>query len=296
MLGEAGLRVAESLKLYYEVTKPRVWYLLAFTAFGGFMAASTPPINWLRALHTVAAVSLAAAGSETLANYLERGLDAEMERTRRRPLPSGRLKPPRNALIYGFILTVSGVLLSAFLNLLALTFILIGVLDYLVVYVMLSKRRTPLNVILGSAAGGAPALVGYTSAAGILTSEAWILAAIVVLWIPSHIWSLALRYREDYQRAGVPMLPVVLDEEKAIRCISSTAILLTAFSIAVYFLNIVKYGLLYLSVVTVTGGILLYLSLLLMIRPSKKVAWILFKFTSPHLAAIFTAIILETLF
>lgn len=295
MVGMVSGAVAEKLKLYYEVTKPRVWWLLSFTAFGGFMAGSGPQIDWLKALYAVAAVSLAAAGSETVANYLERGLDRVMERTRRRPLPSGRLRPARNALVYGLILTAAGVALSATINPLALTFTLVGVLDYLVVYVMLSKKRTPLNVILGSAAGGAPTLVGYTSAAGALTLEAWLLAAIVVLWIPSHIWSLALRYREDYSRAGVPMLPVVIEERKAIRCISSTAILIAVFSIAIYWLRVPEYGLLYLSVATGMGAILLYLSLLLMARPSKRLAWLLFKFTSPYLAAIFTAVILEAL-
>jgi len=287
--------VTERVKVYYEVTKPRVWYLLTFTAFGGFMAGSTAPIDWLKALHAVAAVALAAAGSEAVANYLERDLDAVMERTKRRPLPSGRLKPPRNALVYGLALTIAGVSLSILLNWLTLLFILIGILDYLVVYVMLSKKKTPLNIILGSAAGGAPTMAGYAAAAGSLGVDAWLLAAIVVLWIPSHIWSLALRYKEDYRRAGVPMLPVVVDEKKAIRCISSTAILIAVFSIAIYFLRAPGYGLLYLGVSAVMGVILLYLSLLLMARPSERVAWILFKFTSPYLAALFTAVILEAL-
>lgn len=288
-------RALERLKVYYTVTKPRVWYLLVYTAFGGFMAGSGPVIDWVKAVHAVLAVTLAAAGSEAIANYLERDIDSIMERTRRRPIPAGKIKPEWKALILGFILTGLGVAAAALINLLALAFILVGVLDYLVVYVMLSKRRTPLNIILGSIAGGAPSMVGYVSAAGQMTADAWILSGIVVLWIPSHIWSLALRYKEDYMKAGVPMLPVVIDERKAVRCISSTAILLVAFSIAIYFLNPVKYGLIYLVSVTATGAALIYLSLKIMVRPSRTLAWRLFKFSSPHLAVIFTAIIIESL-
>jgi len=281
-------------KLYYEVTKPRVWYLIAFVAFGGFVAGSQNPVDWFRAIHAVAAVALAAAGSESVANYLEKDLDALMDRTRRRPLPSGRLKPARNALIYGVLLTAIGLALSIPLNILTFTFILIGVLDYVVVYVILTKRRTPLNIILGSFAGGAPVMAGYSAAAGYVGIDAWLLAAIVVLWIPSHIWSLALRYREDYVRAGVPMLPVIVNESKAIRCIASSSILIAIFTITVYFLTPV-YGLLYLAVAVVSGLILLYLSLKLTVKPTREMAWRLFKFTSPYLALIFLAVVLDKL-
>ena len=282
------------MKTYYEVTKPRVWYLIAFTAFGGYMAGTPHPVDWLRAFHAVVAVSLAAAGSETVANYLERDLDRLMERTRRRPLPSGRLRPAENALIYGLTLTILGLILSLLINLPTFGFILLGVLDYLIVYVILAKRRTPLNIILGSVAGGAPVMAGYTAAAGWMSLEAWMLAAIVVLWIPSHIWSLALRYREDYMRAGIPMLPVVINEVKAIRCISSTAILIAIFSITLYFIAS-GYGLIYLVVSLVSGAFMLYLSIKLTINPTKEAAWRLFKFTSPYLALIFLAVILEAL-
>ncbi len=263
-------------------------------AFGGYVAGSPHPIDWFKAIHITVAVSLAAAGSESIANYLERDLDALMERTRRRPLPSGKIKPAWNALIYGVMLTALGLGLSLPLGILPLTFILIGVLDYVVVYVILTKRRTPLNIILGSFAGGAPVMAGYSAAAGQVGADAWLLAAIVVLWIPSHIWSLALRYKEDYVRAGVPMLPVVVNESKAIRCISSSSILIALFTVIIYFLA-PGYGPLYLATSTVSGAMLLYLSLKLAVKPTRDMAWRLFKFTSPYLALIFLAIILDKL-
>lgn len=285
----------ERIKVYYSVTKPRVWYLLAYTAFGGYIAGSATPIDLVKALQATGSVILASAGSEAIANFIEKDIDALMERTKNRPLPSGKIKPEWKALVFGLLLTGLGVYIACLINLLALIFIMFGVLDYLVIYILLSKKKTPFNIILGSAAGGAPTMVGYVSAANQITVDSVILAGIVVLWIPSHIWSLALRYREDYMRAGIPMLPVVISEDKAIKCISSTAILLTIFSISIYFINPRKYGYLYLSSVAVSGLISLCLAFKLMHEPSRKLAWKMFKYTSPHLAVIFTSIIIESI-
>ena len=287
--------IIDRMKVYYSVTKPRVWYLLAYTAFGGYIAGSGAAIDWVKALIATLSVIFASAGSEAISNFIEKDIDALMERTKNRPLPSGKIKPEWKALILGFILTGLGAYVAYSINLLALIFILIGVLDYLVIYIMLSKKKTPLNIILGSLAGGAPTMVGYVSASSQITLDSIILAGVVVLWIPSHIWSLALRYREDYMRAGIPMLPVVISEDKAIRCISSTAILLVIFSISVYFINPLRYGYIYLASSIISGLILLYLALKLIYAPSKKLAWRMFKYTSPHLAVIFTAIIIESI-
>lgn len=290
-----AVQIAERLKTYYAVTKPRIWYLLAYTAFGGYVAGSGGRIDWSTALLSTLSVILASAGSEAIANYLERDIDAVMERTRNRPIPSGKIKPEWKALALGVALTLLGAAAAYSINLLALLFIIVGVVDYLVVYVMLSKRKTPLSVVLGSPAGGAPVMVGYVSASGEVTLDSLILAAMVVLWIPSHIWSLALRYRDDYRRAGIPMLPVVVDERKAITCISSTAILLSVFSVSIYFVDPARYGLVYLVPVAVSGAILLYLAFRLMKNPSPSLAWKMFKFSSPHLAVIFTSIVVSVI-
>ncbi|MEM1583940.1 MAG: heme o synthase [Nitrososphaerota archaeon] len=287
--------IIERIGVYYSVTKPRVWYLLAYTAFGGYIAGSGATVDWVKAFIATLSVILASAGSEAIANFIEKDIDALMERTKNRPLPSGKIRPEWKALILGLILTSLGAYIGYTINLLALIFILIGVLDYVVIYVMLSKKKTPLNIVLGSVAGGAPTMVGYVSAANQITLDSVILAGIVVLWIPSHIWSLALRYKEDYMKAGIPMLPIVISEDKAIRCISSTAIILMIFSILVHFINPLKYGYIYLASATVSGSILLYFALKLIYRPSKTLAWKMFKYTSPHLAVIFTVIIIESL-
>ncbi|MEM2042562.1 MAG: heme o synthase [Nitrososphaerota archaeon] len=283
-----------AVRTYFVLTKPNVWWLLVFTGIGGYFAGSSGTFDPITFALTAASLSAACAGAETVANYLERDIDAVMTRTRRRPLPSGKITPPERALYFGLLLTATGIALSSLINLYALAFTVFGVLDYVVVYVMLTKRRTPLNVILGSFSGGAPALIGYTAATGFPDVYGWLLAALVVLWIPSHVWSLAMKYREDYRRAGVPMLPVVIEERKAIRCIVSTVVLLVAFSLA---LPIAKpsLGPLYLSVAALLGGALLFLSIKTALRPTFENFWRLFKFTSPYLAVLFAAIVLEAL-
>lgn len=139
-----------------------------------------------------------------------------------------------------------------------------------------------------------PTLVGYASVKGTILSPTPILmAALVVLWIPSHIWSLALRYKEDYQRAGVPMLPVVIREKAAIRCIASTSILLVAFALSLSFLG--TFGLVYLIVTIASSIAMLTLNLWLITNPSRDRAWRVFKFSSPYLALLFTGMMVDTL-
>lgn len=290
----ATVSLTSTLRTYFVLTKPNVWWLLVFTGVAGHLAGSSGNVDAVRLALTAASLSAACAGSETVANYLERDIDAIMTRTRRRPLPSGKIKPPERALYLGLALTATGIALSALINPFALALTVFGVLDYVVVYVMLTKRRTPLNVLLGSFSGGAPALIGYTAATGFPDLYGWLLAALVVLWIPSHVWSLAMKYREDYRRAGVPMLPVVIEERKAIRCIVSTVVLLVAFSLALP-LVAPSLGPLYVSVAVALGGALLLLSLRTALRPTFGNFWRLFKFTSPYLAVLFAAITIEAL-
>ncbi len=281
-----------TFRTYFVLTKPNVWWLLVFTGIGGYFAGSRGSIDPLSLAITVASLSAGCAGAETISNYIERDIDAIMTRTRRRPIPSGKIRPPERALYLGLALTSIGIVTAALINTYALALMVFGVLDYVVVYVMLTKRRTSLNVILGSFAGGAPALIGYTAATGFPDLYGWLLAALIVLWIPSHVWSLAMKYREDYRRAGVPMLPVVLEERKAIRCIVSTVILLVIFSLLLPLFS-PSLGFLYMATAIFAGGTLLLLGFRTALYPTLDNFWRLFKFSSPYLAILFTAIILE---
>ena len=285
--------LASTFRTYFVLTKPNVWWLLVFTGIGGYFAGSQGSLDPITLAITAASLTAGCAGAEAVSNYIERDIDSIMARTRRRPIPSGRISPPERALHLGLALTSVGIVTSALINFYALAFMVFGVLDYVVVYVMLTKRRTPLNVILGSFAGGSPVLIGYTAATGFPDVYGWLLAALIVLWIPSHVWSLAMKYKEDYRRAGVPMLPVVLDERKAIRCIVSTVVLLVAFSLALPPFSHTL-GPLYMASASLMGGLLLLLSLKTAIDPSFENFWRLFKFSSPYLAVLFAVIIVES--
>ncbi len=283
----------DSLRPYVEVTKPKLVSLLVFTAFVGMFvgarwaSVSLSPGLWLLGL---IAITLGCAGSNAVTCYIDRDIDSVMARTRRRPLPSGRIDPPQKALYLGAALIVASLALALLRNALSSLVIALGALDNVVVYSLLTKRRSPWNIILGSFSGGLPAVYGWTFATGSVTLVPILMAALVVLWTPNHIWSLALRYRDDYARAGVPMLPVVLEERKAIRCIACTSLLLVGFSAALDSLG--AFGDAYLWTAVVLGGALIALNAWLLVRPTAQHAWVVFKFSSPYLAVIFLFMIL----
>lgn len=290
------MNVAETVKVYILLTKPRVWWLLAFTGAAGVVAGANgfpEPVIFSLAM---ASIVLGVSGTEATSNYLERSLDATMKRTSRRVLPKGLINPPWKALVFGLSLMASSLIIAFYINWMTLFFMASGMFNYLVVYVMWAKKRTPLNIVLGSYAGGAPLMAGYTAVNFWPTLEAFILAALIVLWIPPHIWSLALLYKEDYLQARVPMLPTVVSESAAIRCIASTTLISVLFTFLLYFLYPAKYGLIYL-IAAIAGGILISLpAASLVISPSRKTAYILFKITSPQLFLIMTAVILDNLY
>ena len=282
-----------SLRAYVEVTKPKLVSLLVFTAFVGMFVGARwagvllSPGSWILG---IVAIALGCAGSNAVTCYIDRDIDSLMDRTRKRPLPSGRIAPARNALFLGAGLIVASLVLALLRNALSSAVIGLGVLDNVVVYSLLTKRRSPWNIILGSFSGGLPAVYGWAFATGSVGLIPILMAALVVLWTPNHIWSLALRYREDYARAGVPMLPVVVEERKAIRCIACTSLLLVAFSVVLDSLGAL--GDAYLWTALGLGGALVALNAWLLLRPTARHAWVVFKFSSPYLAVIFLFMIL----
>ncbi|GBC72425.1 Protoheme IX farnesyltransferase [archaeon HR03] len=290
------MNVAETVRVYFSLTKPNVWWLLAFTGAAGIVAASNGlPDPYLFTV-AILSITFGVAGTEAASNYLELSLDSVMKRTSKRVLPRGLINPPWKALVFGLVLMAVSLILAYLINPVTFFFMATGMFDYLVVYVIWSKRRTPLNIILGSYAGGAPLMAGYTAVSYWPTAEAFILAALIVLWIPPHIWSLALIYKEDYMRAHVPMLPVVTSEATAIRCISSTTIISVLFTFLLYFLYPEKYGLIYLVAAALSGLMIVLPAAALMVKPNRKTAYLLFKTTSPQLFIIMLAVMLDTLF
>ncbi|MEM3394565.1 MAG: heme o synthase [Nitrososphaerota archaeon] len=288
-------RATRAAEVYFRVTKPRVWWLLVFTGVGGLFLGTRGIPTIENFIYVLIVLISGSAGAETIANYLEIDIDRLMRRTMNRPLPLGLIDPPEKALAFGIVLISISILLAFSLNIYVVIFLIFGIIDYVIIYVMLAKRRTPLNILFGSFAGGAPAIIGYVAATNQIAVEGFIIAALVVLWIPSHVWSLALRYKDDYARANIPMMPIRLSERKAVRCIASTAFLMFIFSVMLYLIDPQIFGLIYLGITLSSGVILLYLSLRLFLSPTQTNMWRLFKFSSPHLALIFLAIIIDSL-
>lgn len=278
---------------YFEVTKPKIWFLLVFTAFGGLIVASGRDIPWFTGLIVLMAVTFGSAGSNTLTNYLDRDIDAVMNRTRLRPLPTRRIYPASRALYFGLALSVLSLILAATINLLCLILMALGIFDNVVVYSKLLKRRNPTNIILGGFSGGMPVLIGYAAVKNELSVLVLFMAALVVVWIPTHIWSLALHSKEDYSKVNVPMLPVVVSEKTAVRVIAMASILMVALSLLLPLFS--PLGIIYIYSASVLGMGMLVLSFWLFLRPIKEVSWIVFKASSPYLALVFLALIADTL-
>jgi len=280
-----------SLRPFLRLTNPPIVVLLTFTALtAGIIGGGVQ--KPLLLLDVVVAIALCSMGARTLTNYVDRDMDARMTRTRDRPLPAGEVAPPV-ALALGIGLTISG-LVSAFpLGWLYVLIIALGIVDNVAVYNLLTKRRTHWNIVLAAPSGGVPALVGYASMAGRVDAFAILLMALVVLWTPIHIWSLAIRYREDYSRADVPMLPVTLGVRAGIRWIAATTLLLALFTVALPFVPGSPFGYLTLIVAAVMGFALIVLSVALMRSPTILRSWRLFKFTSPYLAVLFTLMAID---
>ena len=288
------ITATKTLKNYIEVTKPPIVFLLVFTSVATMIVAWRhtlfPLSPALFAIATVA-ITVSSAGCDTLTSYVDRDIDAVMQRTMNRPIPSGRITPSK-ALIWGLFLAGLGLILAYSINLLSFIWIALGVIDNVLVYSLLLKRRHPLNIILGGISGGLPVMFGWSAVTNGVELLPVLLASLVVLWIPGHIWSLAIFTKEDYKRAQVPMLPVVTNLSTALRCIVSTIVLMIPFSLWIFFEG--GLGLIYLGVAFVFGVWVLYINVRLFQHPDDKMAYRAFKVSSPYLFALFFAMIIDS--
>ena len=197
------------LRAYLGLTKPKIIRLLLITTVPTmFLAAQGVPSGWL-VVATLVGGSLAAGSANAINCYVDRDIDAVMHRTANRPLARNEVEPA-SALRFGIALGVAAAaFLGVFVNLLSAALAVGAILFYVFVYTLGLKRRTSQNIVIGGAAGAFPVLIGWSAVTGTVGLPAWILFAIVFAWTPPHFWALAMRFREDYARAGVPMLPVV---------------------------------------------------------------------------------------
>ena len=275
---------------YWRLTKPRIWGLLVFTGVVAMLVAfrETPGASLTPALFATGTVALilGSAGAEVLSIYHDWVIDSMLTRRMKRALASGWIRPS-SALVFGLAMAALSVLVPLFLiNSLSAGFMLVGLIDNIVVYSLITKRKSWLNIILGGVSGGMPVLVGYTAVAGAVSPIAVYMSALVIVWIPTHIWSLAIFNRKDYEAARVPMLPIVFGDRVASICVAGTSALLAVFSVAIFLIT-PNVSIFYTVSAVVLGGVVLAYSAKLALTQSNRTAWTLFKLTSPYLTVIF---------
>ncbi len=281
----------ESLTAYFLLTKPRIIELLLITTVPTmFLAKRGIPSPWL-VLTTLFGGSLSAASANVINCYLDRDIDSTMRRTRRRPLPA-RQVTPEDALRFGLALGAAGfVWLWATVNLLSASLATAAILFYVFVYTIGLKRRTAQNIVIGGAAGAVPVLVGWAAVTGRIELPALVLFAIIFYWTPPHFWALSLRYREDYEAAGVPMLPVVRGPKRTGQQILYYTLLLVAVTLLMYPAG--RMGLIYLAAAVGLGAAFVWRAVGLARDVSGKRAIGLFSFSNQYLALLFLAVAVD---
>ncbi|HQY93505.1 heme o synthase [Caldilinea sp.] len=279
---------------YVMLTKPRIVLLLLIVTFVPmFLAGPSAPSGWL-ILWTMIGGFLAAGGANALNQYVDRDIDHVMVRTRRRPLPGGRMSPTQ-VLIFGIILgALSFVVLWWQVNLLSALVALFGLLFYAVVYTLLLKRSSTQNIVIGGLAGAVPPLVGWTAVANEISLLPVIMVLIVFYWTPPHFWALALMRQKEYRAAGVPMLPVIAGERETHRQILLYSVLLLLISVLPVFLQLL--GPVYLVLALLLNGIFLGEAVAIWRTPSNANIWRLYKYSLLFLALIFLAMGIDGLF
>ena len=275
------------LRDYVALTKPRIISLLLVTTVTTMFVADPAGPALATILWTMLGGYLAAGGAGAINHYVERDRDARMDRTRGRPLASGRIEP-RRGLAFGILLGVLATLqLGLTVNWLAAALALAGLLGYVFVYTIWLKPLTPQNIVIGGAAGAMPPLVGWAAATGGLTVEALYPFGIVFLWTPPHFWALSLLIKDDYERSGLPMLPVVRGEEATRRQIVVYTVILVAFTILPALTGFL--GAIYLTSAVVLGVAFTLLSVRLLRARSRSAALGLHLASLAYLALLFAA-------
>lgn len=276
---------------FFILSKPLIVALLLLTTFGGLVAGGKawPPLAL--AFWTMLGGALAASGSSALNQYIDRELDRNMQRTARRPLAAGRMTPAEG-LSYGLALClISYYLLAGFVNLTAALLSLAGIFYYVIFYSIWLKKATVQNIVIGGGAGAIPPMVGWAAATGHLSLAAWILFLIIFLWTPPHFWALAIVRMKDYERAGVPMLPVVKGERETRLQILIYTFLLVGVTLLLPVMKAT--GMVYLVSAIVLGFWLIYAAWRVWKVPGNKVAWRMYRWSSMYLAFIFLALMID---
>ena len=282
----AGTRVGD----YIALLKPRVMSLVVFTGFAGLVVAPGS-LHPLKAAVAVLCIAISAGAAGAINMWYERDIDALMERTRKRPIPAGRIAPNK-ALAFGVTLNVLPVLLMGLaVNWVAAALLAFAAGFYIFVYTIWLKRRTPQNIVIGGAAGALPPMIGWAAVTGSVSLESVALFLIIFMWTPPHFWALALYREGDYAKAGVPMLPVVAGPAETRRQILIYTLLLVPLSFAPLALGTA--GLAYGAAATAVGAYLLWLAAQIVRTKSDRAARRMFGFSILYLFVLFAALIVE---
>ena len=285
---------AESLRSFYALCKPRVTALIVFTAIIGMFLATPGMVPWdilIAASIGIAFVSGAAAAFNCL---IEEKIDALMARTRGRPLPAGQVSQ-RETVIFSSILGGLGLLILFYLvNPLTMWLTLITFFAYAVIYTIFLKPATPMNLVIGGASGAMPPVLGWAAVNNYVAPEAIVLFLIIFCWTPPHFWALALYRREEYAKAGMPMLPVTHGEKFTLLHIVLYTIILVVVTMMPFSVGMT--GLIYLVFATILNAFFLYYVVMLYRNYSDKLSMKIFKYSILYLGLIFTALLIDHYF
>jgi protoheme IX farnesyltransferase len=292
----ASIASQGALQDYVALLKPRVMSLAIFTALAG-MVAAPGHMHPLMACTALIFIALGAGAAGALNMWYDADIDAVMSRTAMRPIPRTRV-PPDEALTLGLVLAGGSVFcLGVLVNWVASGLLAFTIAFYIVIYTMWLKRRTPQNIVIGGAAGAFPPMIGWAAATGTISLESVLLFTIIFLWTPPHFWALALYRSRDYERAGIPMLPVVAGKNETRVQILIYSVLMAASGVAPAFVRLG--GTAYLAVSGILGAVFLYLAVMVYRRreghAADRAARALFAFSIFYLFALFAALLLDNM-
>ena len=288
-----GTPTRSTLAAYVALTKPRIIELLLITTVPTMIVAQRGwPSIWLM-VATVVGGTFAAGGANAVNMYVDRDIDKIMNRTKGRPLATGEIEP-RNALIFSVtLLVIAFVWLTNFVNLLSAVFALSAAAFYIFIYTLWLKRTSTQNIVIGGAAGCMPVLVGWAAVTNSVGWEPIVLFGVIFLWTPPHFWALAVKYREDYSAADVPMLPSVTTLESTAKQILAYTLAVWALSLA--FTPIASMGWIYTLTAVAAGGLFTYYAVALLRDPTPKRAMTMFTFSITYLSVLFIAMAVDQL-
>ncbi|MGI0038626.1 MAG: heme o synthase [Nitrososphaera sp.] len=286
---------------FIEVSKPRIVVVLVITAITSYLAATrfdaTPnvawDISWWHLGFLTLSGALASMGASALNHYYDRDIDKVMARTAQRPIPAGRLSPS-TVLWYGIGVSALAVAIAWFtLNPMATGMIALGIFFYVIIYTAWLKRSNASNIVIGGFAGSAASMAGWATATGSIDLLGFLVGWIVFMWTPPHFWCLAIKAREEYASVRVPMLPVLIGNQRTASYILLNTAILLPYSVALYFFGL---GLLYTIVAAASGSLMLVYHYKLTKNPTPEFAWKAYKVTAPYLVVVFIALAFDALY